>query len=367
MFYDMMGEVRTVFYSVKKGYSQERKEKNYMKKKLMAVLLAGMMILAAGCGNKGKVTIGEYKGLVLTGVSQEEVDAELTSLMEAYAELVEVDRAAQEGDTVNINYVGLLNGEAFEGGTDDSEEGYNLELGSNSFIDGFEEGLIGAVAGEKRDLNLTFLENYGKEELNGQAVVFQVTVNAVQTELVPKLTDEFIAEKVPEYPSVEAYTNALRENMNKNAYYNQITEQIMASSEVEKYNEAEVLLRKEQLISDYTAQASYYGSFYGFDTETALTYFFGFESLDAFKEEMGAYAYEVEKNAMILAEIAKKEGIAVSEEEYTAQVAEMAEYYGYADVAEFENTNGKDNIKESILAEEVMNFIIDNAVITEAQ
>ena len=338
-----------------------------MKKKLMAVLLAGMMVLAAGCGNKGKVTIGEYKGLTLTGVSQAEVDAEINSMMESYAELVEVDRAAEDGDIVNINYVGLLNGEAFEGGTDDSEEGYDLELGSNSFIDGFEEGLIGAVAGEQRDLNLTFPENFGKEELNGQAVVFQVTVNAVQTELIPKFTDEFIAEHVPEYPTVEAYTKALRENMNQTAYYEQITEQLMASGEVEKYNEAEVLLRKEKLISEYTAYAEYYGSFYGFDTETAIMYVLGFESMDAFKEEMGKYAYEVEKNAMIIAEIAKKENIKVSEEEYTARATEMAEYYGYADVAEFEKANSKDEIKESILAELVMKFIIDNAAITEVQ
>ena len=338
-----------------------------MKKKLMAVLLAGTMVLAAGCGSKGKVTIGEYKGLTLTNVSQAEVDAEINSMMESYAELVEVDRAAEDGDTVNINYVGLLNGEAFEGGTDDSEEGYDLELGSNSFIDGFEEGLIGAVAGEQRDLNLTFPENYGNEELNGQAVVFQVTVNAVQTELVPKFTDEFVAEHVPEYPTVEAYTKALHENMNQTAYYEQITEQLMASSEVEKYNEADVLIRKEKLIAEYTAYAEYYGSFYGLDTESAIIYFLGFESMDAFKTEMGEYAYELAKNAMIIAEIAKRENIQVSDAEYTTRATEMVEYYGYTDIAEFEAANGKDTIKESILSELVMKFIIDNAVIKEAQ
>ena len=338
-----------------------------MKKKLMTVLLAGMMILAAGCGIKGNVTIGEYKGLALTSVSETEVEAELQAMLESMAELVEVDRAAEDGDTVNINYVGLLNGEAFEGGTDNSEEGFDLELGSNSFIDGFEEGLVGAVAGEKRDLNLTFPENYGKEELNGQAVVFQVTVNAVKESVVPELTDEFIAEQAPEYPTVEAYTNALRENMNQNSYYKQVTEQIMASSEVEKYNEADVLLRKEMLISEYTAYAEYYGSFYGLDTESAIMYILGFESMDAFEEEIGAYAYEVEKNAMIIEEIAKLENIQVSDEEYAAKTAEMVEYYGYTDLTEFEEANGKDNITESILAELVMNFIIDNAVITQAQ
>ena len=191
-----------------------------MKKKLMAVLLVAMMVLAAGCGNKGKVTIGEYKGLALTSVSEADLETEIKSMLESLAELVEVDRAAVDGDTVNINYVGLLNGEAFEGGTDDSETGHDLVLGSNSFIDGFEEGLIGAVAGDKIELNLIFPENYGKEELNGQAVVFQVTVNAVKESVVPEFTDELLAEKIPEYPTVDAYTTALRENMNRNTYYN---------------------------------------------------------------------------------------------------------------------------------------------------
>ena len=338
-----------------------------MKKKLMAVLLVGMMILAAGCGNKGKVTIGEYKGLALTSVSQADVDAEIQAMLENLAELVEVDRAAVEGDTVNINFVGLLNGEPFEGGSDETEAGTDLELGSNSFIDGFEDGLIGAVAGEKRDLNLTFPEDYGVEQLNGQAVVFQVTVNAVKETQVPELTDEFIAGKVPEYPTVELYMEALRESMNAETYYTQITEQLMASSEVVKYNEANVLLRKEMLITEYTSYAEYYGSYYGLDTETAIMYFLGFESMDSFEEEMGNYAYEVEKNAMIIKEIAGIEGLEVSDEKYATSVAEMAEYYGYETVAEFEEANGKDNIMDSILSEVVMDFIIENAVITDAQ
>ena len=338
-----------------------------MKKKLMAVLLVGMMILAAGCGNKGKVTIGEYKGLALTSVSQADVDAEIQAMLENLAELVEVDRAAVEGDTVNINFVGLLNGEPFEGGSDETEAGTDLELGSNSFIDGFEDGLIGAVAGEQRDLNLTFPEDYGVEQLNGQAVVFQVTVNAVKETQVPELTDEFIAGKVPEYPTVELYMEALRESMNAETYYTQITEQLMASSEVVKYNEANVLLRKEMLITEYTSYAEYYGSYYGLDTETAIMYFLGFESMDSFEEEMGNYAYEVEKNAMIIKEIAGIEGLEVSDEKYATSVAEMAEYYGYETVAEFEEANGKDNIMDSILSEVVMDFIIENAVITDAQ
>lgn len=337
-----------------------------MKKKWMAVLMAGMMILAAGCGNKaGKVTVGEYKGLALTNVSQATVDAEIEAMLEYYAELVEVDRAAEEGDTVNIDFVGLLDGVAFEGGT---AEGTDLELGSNSFIDGFEDGLIGAVAGEQRDLNLTFPETYSNNpDLAGKAVVFQVTVNAVKTEQIPELTDAFIAEKYPEYPTVAEYTEALRAAMNEESHYEQVTEQVMASSEVTQFNETKVAERKAMLIAEYKSYAEYYGSYYGLDTETAIMYVLGFESVEAFEEEMGEYAYEVEKNSMIINAIAEKENIAVTDEDYSATVAEMAEYYGYEDVAAFEEANGKDLIMDSILSEKVMDFIIANAVITDAE
>lgn len=338
-----------------------------MKKKMMAVLLAGIMVLSAGCGKEGKVTVGEYKGLALTNVSQETVDKEIQAMLESYAELVEVDRAAVEGDTVNINYVGLKDGVAFEGGTMDAEEGTDLELGSGSYIEGFEEGLIGAVAGEKRDLNLTFPEDYGKEELNGQAVVFQVTVNAVKESVVPELTDAFLAEKYPDYPTVAQFTEALRDEMNMNSYYEQVTEQVMASSEVKKYNEANVLLRKQQLITERLEYAEQAAAYYGLDTAMALLYFVGYESEEALEEAMGEYAYEVEKNAMIIAEIAKLENIEVEDSYYNEQAAGMAEYYGYTDIASFEKAYGKDTIKDAMISELVMQFIIENAVITDAQ
>ena len=338
-----------------------------MRKKIVAVLLAGMMVLAAGCGKEGKITVGEYKGLALTSVSQETVDAELQKILESYAELVEVDRAAAEGDTVNINFVGLKDGVAFEGGTDDSEAGTDLELGSNSFIDGFEDGLIGVVAGEKRDLNLTFPENYGNEELNGQAVVFQVTVNAVKEKIVPELTDEFVAEKYPDYASAAEYMQKLSDELNKEAYYEQVTELVMASSEVTKYNEAEVAEEKQRLIDEYTSYAEYYGSYYGLDTETAIMYFLGFESVEAFQTEMGNFAYEVVKNSMIIDAIAEAEGIKLTSDIYEEKATEYAESYGYSDLTSFETALGKEIIEQSIFSELVMDFIIENAVIADAE
>ena len=235
-----------------------------MKKKVVTMLLAGTVVMAvlAGCGNKTegeitptpttaateaptattapteaaaptetpavteniaetKVTLGQYKGLTLYEVDSSVIAQELHDMMESFAELVVVDRAAVEGDTVNINYVGKKDGVAFDGGTDDSEEGTNLELGSHSFIDGFEEGLIGAVAGEVRDLNLTFPENYHSAELAGQSVVFTVTVNSVQESVVPELTDAFAKENLP-VDTVGEYVAALYEVRNQESFKNQV-------------------------------------------------------------------------------------------------------------------------------------------------
>lgn len=310
------------------------------------------------------IIIGQYKGLVLSGVDQAEVDAEIASMLDYYTQLVSVDRAAQTGDTVNIDFVGTKDGMAFDGGT---AEGYELVLGSGSFIDGFEEGLIGAVEGEIRDLYLTFPENYSSAELAGQDVVFTVTVNDVMVVQYPELTDEFVAQEFPEYATVAEYIEAVRDALNQEAYYEQITEMLMASSEVIAYDEAVVAARKQDLIDDYSAYAYYYGSYYGLDEETSIMYFLGYESMEAFEADMGVYAYDVEKNAMIMEEIALLENLEVTQEIYNNNVVEMAAYYGYEDIAEFEDANGVDAIKEAILSELVMNFIIENAVITEAE
>ena len=167
-----------------------------MKKKIITALLTGVMVLAVGCGSKagsGNITLGEYKGITVTSISQDAFDAEINNILEGYAEFVEVDRPAQNGDIVNINYVGTLDGEEFEGGADTSDAGTDLELGAGMFIEGFEEGLIGAKAGEEKVLNLKFPEDY-YEDLAEKDVVFTVTVNRVQEKVVPELTDEFVTE-----------------------------------------------------------------------------------------------------------------------------------------------------------------------------
>ncbi len=386
-----------------------------MKKKVVTMILAGTVVMAvlAGCGNKTegeitptpttaatetpaptealtattapteaaaptetpavteniaetKVTLGQYKGLTLYEVDASVIADELREMMEGYAELVVVDRAAVEGDTVNINYVGKKDGVAFDGGTDDSEEGTNLELGSHSFIDGFEDGLIGAVAGEVRDLNLTFPENYHSAELAGQSVVFTVTVNSVQESVVPELTDAFAKENLP-FDTVGGYVAALYEVRNQESFKNQVMDSLMESCTVENYPADVVEQEKQYMIDYYTSYAQMYGSYFGMDTETTLQYMFGFEStaqLNSYAEE---YAFTTVKQMLILSEIATVENLVLSDEEYQQRALVYAINNGYEDVATFEADYGKDSIIEAVTLDYVVDYVIGQSTIIEAK
>ncbi len=384
-----------------------------MKKHILIMLLAGTLTMAllAGCGNKTKtevtptptvvqtqnqtetpaptqeptatptvtpvptvtesldetkVTLGQYKGLTLYEVDSSVIAQELVDLVEEYAELVEVNRAAENGDTVNINYVGKKDGVAFEGGTDDSDEGYNLELGSGTFIDGFEEGLIGATAGEVRDLNLTFPENYGSAELAGQAVVFTVTVNSVMESVTPELTDEFAKENL-EFETVAEYITALYNVRNEEAFYEQICTALMETSTVENYPSALIETEKQSLIDYYMSYAELYSNYLGMDTESTLSYLFGFESeaaLDSYAEE---YAFSVVKNMLVLSEVAVVENLAITEEEYESRALIYAISYGYEDVASFEADYGEESIREAVTMDFIVDYIISQSTIIKAE
>lgn len=340
-----------------------------MKKKIFAAVLAIMMVAAAGCGKKTEVTLGEYKGIALTRVSDSVLEEQIQGMLENMAELVEVNRAAGKGDTVNINYVGMKDDVAFEGGTDDSEAGTDLTIDDNGggFIPGFAAGLIGVSAGENIDLNLTFPDDYERNpDLAGQAVVFHVMVNAVKEKVVPELTDELVQENST-YQSVEEYKTALREAMNQETFYEQILDSLLASCEVENYPEDRVQQVKDNFVSNYMMYAQYYGSLTGMDTEDALKYFFNIESSQALEEAGETYAYNVVKQQLILEKIAEIEKLSVSDERYNTEVVKYAEQYNYDTVEEFLEVYKEEDVRSSILMDVAMEFCIANAVISDAQ
>ena len=195
------------------------------------------------------VKLGEYKGLKLTKkvkeVTDEDVDNAVADALEKT--LVEVDRAAQEGDTVNIDYVGTMDGEQFDGGT---ASGYDLKLGSHSFIDGFEDGLIGAKAGDTVTLNLTFPKNY-TEALSGKAVTFTVTVNKVQ-ESSKAISEEWVKNNT-DYTSVADYNREIRV---------QLENQNNSDAESTMESEAWQNVLENSVINEYPDALIQYGRYY---------------------------------------------------------------------------------------------------------
>ena len=197
-------------------------KKSYL---LFAVAMAAS-VLMSGCGDKKDISsvdaskyvkLGDYKGLSVsvndTTVSDKEVEETVSSNLSAKGTMTAVTgRAVQNGDTVNIDYVGTKDGVAFNGGT---AQGYDLVIGSGTFINGFEDGLIGHEIGEKVALNLTFPENYGSAELAGQDVIFDVTINSISENVVPELDDAVAKELDPEVSTKEEYIAKIKANLEK--------------------------------------------------------------------------------------------------------------------------------------------------------
>lgn len=383
-----------------------------MKKKMLMTLLAGATVVAvlAGCGKKTEettptetpqptetvaptaepvqeeptnvptevptevpvqeaepiVTLGEYMGMKLYEVDSKVIAEEMNETMLTFAELVEVNRPAKEGDIVNIFYVGTLDGVAFEGGTYDYEGGYDLELGSGSFIDGFEEGLVGAVAGEVRALNLTFPENYQSAELAGQEVVFTVTVNAVQENVVPELTDAFASEHFG-CDTVAEYILTLYAMRNQESYMEQIWNHLYNTTTIENYPQSSHDNEREKIYSLYYGDAEYYASMFGMDAETVLTDLFGFGTMDAFYDMCDSYARETVMYPLILAELAEKENIVIAEEDYQQSLLQLALSNGYEDAESLVAEYGEEEIFKVISEVYVMEYIINNAEIIEAE
>jgi len=365
-----------------------------MRKKMVSLFLAGVMTISmfSGCtketevaqstpipteaiptvevslsgnGWEPKVNLGQYIGITLTAVADSAVEEEFMEYVAEYAELEEADRAAVLGDVVNINYVGRMDGEAFEGGTDDSEEGFDLELGSGSFVPGFEEGLVGAVAGEVRDVELTFPENY-YEELAGRPVVFTVTVNKVYEIVLPEVNDAFVARNFG-YATVEEAKAALKELRNKESFAEQVKEKIMETSTVENLPAEQVEGKKQEVVAEYNSYAEYWCRMYDMSAEDFLKEYLGFDSLEALEEYAAEYANEAVAQTLIMNEIAVKEKLVLTEELYQELAAAYALDFGYMDVESFEAAYSRELVWETVQTDYILEYIFAKANVVEPE
>ena len=337
-------------------------------KKIITILLTGVLVLGmlTACGNSaGKyskyITLGQYKDVevVVSEIPVTEADVDALCL-DIYRDEISVedkkitDRAIEMGDTANIDYVGKLDGVAFEGGTD---SGYDLAIGSGSFIEGFEEGLVGVKTGETVDLDLTFPDPYHSEELAGKKVVFTVTVNYLLPGL-QDMKDEVVAsfgnesysnlEELRKYAQeyIAESNQAQYESNVLNAVYNQV---------INNAQFKELPTDKLEVVKN-TLNANYYNfaSAYGMDVDTLLTYLYGM-NVATFAEN------SVKQNILCMA-IAEKEGITVSDEEVETDLAAEAELAGCT-VEELLGTATKEDYKENMIVEKVLDYIVENAVV----
>lgn len=330
----------------------------------LTLVIFSLLTLLTACGKTSNVlfvntdfdkvlTLAEYKGLELDTSSddfKELFDNTVASDVKSNSLYMEkTEGTVSEGDIANIDFVGKKDGVAFDGGTGAS---YDLEIGSGSFIPGFESGLIGVKIGDTVDLNLTFPKDYGKEELNGQDVVFTVTVNSVQTTEGVEPKDIY---KDLGFETLEKYESDVKERAIKNYFLEAVT----ANSEIKEYPEEDIKILQTQ-IKD--ALETYYGM-----------------TLDAYITKMGTTLVEFEsdllnnqikpliEDIMPLYAILEKEGVKVTQKDMDAKLDEIVKEYEDAgtsvDAATLKKSLGEYSIEGLVVEEKAYEIIKENAKI----
>ncbi len=319
--------------------------------------------LAAIVPVKPEVKISSYKGMkikeIAYTVKDEEVDAEINRLLDRNARKVPVaDRAAQNGDIANIDFVGSVDGVKFDGG---EAEGFDLTLGSGQFIPGFEDQVVGMNIGEKKDVNVTFPENYQAENLKGKAAVFAVTLNSLQAKELPELNDEFIKDATGS-ESVEAYKAKTKERLQQqadrranDATENSILEAIAQNTEV-VIPQAMIDREIDTLLQKFEYQLMYQG--------LKLADYLDFLKVTEadFRKNYEAQAEKNVKSQLIISQIIKDEAIDATEEEVDAKIAEQAKSVE-KDAAEYKkgmDPRQFDYIRNDIVITKLFNFLKEN-------
>ena len=313
-----------------------------------------------------EVTLGQYKGIEASresvAVSDEDVNAEVESARKRNARKVSVEREAQMGDTANIDFDGFLNGERFDGG---KAEGYDLELGSNSFVPGFEEQVVGMQIGEEKDLDITFPEEY-VEELAGKAVVFKVKLNSLTVSELPELDDEF-AKDVSEFDTLDEYKADIRANLEKRRQdeaEEKVRSEIMhkaAENMTVEIPEVMVQEKVEEILRNYAANFGLNSR----DMEYAqLLQMMGLDE-NTINVSIRPGAQVQVKNDLLIEAVIKAENIEVTDEEVEEYLNKVAESI-QAQPEEVKNYFGLEFLAGERKKEKATNLIIDSAVITEA-
>lgn len=314
---------------------------------------------------KPEVELGQYKGIEVEkrayNVTDEAVSDAIAQLQKGVARMVDVDRAVENGDTVNLDYSGSVDGVKFDGGT---AEGQTLVIGSGSFIPGFEEQMVGMKSGEEKELTVTFPAEYHAKDLACKEAVFAVKVNTVQKEELPALDDEF-AKDVSEYDTLEELREAKRK---------ELLEQAEKDAKVEKENE---VVRKavenakvevpdamvERQIDSFLNDMRYRLSTQGISLEDYLKY--TNTELSALREQCRADAATRVKSQLVIEAVSKAENIEPTPEEISEKVAAYVSRFGDMKAEEFEKNLTEDDrlyFADQVMVDKTLNVMVDSAV-----
>lgn len=312
------------------------------------------------------IVLGDYKGLRLTKtvgqVTEEEVDSYIQSQATA-EEVTDENAAVQDGDTVNIDYVGKIDGKEFDGG---SAQGSVLVIGSDTFIDGFEDGLIGMKKGETKDLNLTFPDDYGNTDVAGKAVVFTVTLNSISR--APEQDDAWVSSYTDgKYTSMDDYRAYMKESLqegNDEAADQQLNsdawEQIEKTCTFLKLPKSYIEEGSEEFEKNVTSQAEQYNATLDdFITQNGLTA----EEYKTRKEQYGRYTAE---SRLLLEALMQAEQLADDSQEYKDALAETEKAWGMTEDA-LKEQYGEDTLKQYVETQMVLDKVIGYAEVTEVQ
>lgn len=322
-------------------------------------------IFTAEVALKPDVTLGKYKGIEIdkadTTVTDEEIDAALDKERENNARTISVeDRAVKDGDMAVIDYEGFVDGEAFDGGKGDN---YPLTIGSNTFIPGFEEQLIGAELDKEVEVNVTFPEDYQESTLAGKPAVFKCTVREIKEKELPELDDEFASE-VSEFDTLAEYREDVKKNLiekkeeeAKAEKEDKVIEAIIADAQMD-IPEAMLATQQRSMADDFAQRIQMQG--------LSIDQYFQFTGLTkaAFLEQLKPQAEQRIKTRLVLEAVAKAENIEVSEEEYTAEIKKMAEAYHMDEdkVKEMIGDFEQRSIKEDIRVKKALDLAVENAI-----
>ena len=322
-------------------------------------------VFTATVAVKPAVELGEYKGIQVEKapieVKDEEIEAQITKEREANSRTVTVDdRAVAQGDIVTLDFEGFVDGVAFEGG---KGENYDLTIGSNTFIPGFEDQLVGAEIGKELDVNVTFPEEYGAKELAGKAAVFKCKVNGIKVKELPEADDEF-AQEVSEFDTLDEYKADIKakllkdkEDEAKRAKEDAVIGKIVENATMD-IPDAMVEYQTQQMLDDFGRRMQSQG--------LSLEQYFQFTGMTEadYKEQMKPRALQNIQSRLVLEAVAEAEKLEATEEDLEKEYAKMAEQYKL-DVDKVKEIFGeyqKEELKKDIVIQKAAELVTEAAV-----